>query len=99
MNFFEAQDKAKRKTGQLTLLFGAAVFALVLLTNILVALALGFTGTQAGLSFSQTLASIPADSWLWISFGVIGIVTVASLYKYMSIQAGGRAIAEALGGT
>ncbi|CAN0494474.1 unnamed protein product, partial [Scytosiphon promiscuus] len=48
--------------------------------------------------FSESLATIPLDTWLLVSVGVIGVVGVASLYKYLSIQGGGRSIAEALGG-
>ena len=79
-------------------MFGAAVVTLIILTNLLVALTFGFGGTQVGMTFSQSIANIPPDTWFWISGGVIGLVGVASLYKYLSIQGGGRAIAEALGG-
>ena len=99
MNFFQAQDTARRKTWQLALMFSAAVVTLILLTNVLVAIVFGWTGTQSGLTFEQTLANIPADSWLWISLGVVGVIGVASLFKYLSLQAGGRTIAEAMGGS
>lgn len=98
MNFFEAQDNARRKTWQLGLMFGAAVVTLIVLTNLMVAVVVGWSGTQTGLTYQQTLETIPADTWFWISGGVVGLVTVASLYKYLSIQGGGRAIAESLGG-
>ena len=48
MNFFQAQDSARRKTWQLALLFGGAVLTLVLLTNLLVLVTIGWTGTQVG---------------------------------------------------
>lgn len=99
MNFFQAQDTARRKTGQLALMFGAAVVTLIVLTNVLVAIALGWTGSQAGMTFEQTMADIPLESWLWISVGVVGVIGVASMFKYLSLQAGGRTIAEALGGS
>ena len=99
MNFFEAQDNARRKTWQLGLMFGAAVVTLLVLTNLMVALVVGWSGTQTGLTYQQTLETIPVDTWLWVSGGVIGIVLVASFYKYLSIQGGGRAIAESLGGS
>ncbi len=98
MNFYQAQDQARRKTWQLGLMFGAAVITLIVLTNLLVALAFGWGGQQVGMTFEQAIAQIPADSWIWISVGVLGVVGVASLYKYLSIQGGGRTIAEALGG-
>lgn len=79
-------------------MFCAAVVTLIVLTNLLVALMFGWSGTQTGTSFSESLATIPLDTWLLVSVGVIGVVGVASLYKYLSIQGGGRSIAEALGG-
>ena len=99
MNFFQAQDNARRKTWMLALLFGAAVITLLLLTNVFVAIAFGWAGMQTGMTFSQTLAQVPVDSWIWISLGVIGVIGVASLYKFLSISGGGKTIAEALGGT
>lgn len=79
-------------------MFGAAVVTLIILTNLLVALVFGTSGTQTGMTFAESLANIPLDTWFWVSGGVLGLVGVASLYKYLSIQGGGRSIAEALGG-
>ena len=79
-------------------MFGAAVVTLIILTNLLVALVFGVSGTQTGMTFADSLANIPLDTWFLISGGVLGLVGVASLYKYLSIQGGGRSIAEALGG-
>ena len=98
MNFFEAQDNARRKTWQLAALFVAAVLTLIILTNLLVILAVGWGGAQQGMNLSQSLAMVPIDGWLMVSGGVIGLVATASGYKYLSISAGGRAIAESLGG-
>ncbi len=99
MNFFQAQDNARKKTWMLAMLFGAAVLTLLLLTNFFVALAFGWAGMQTGMTFSQTIAQVPIDSWIWISLGVLGVIGVASLYKFFSISGGGRTIAEALGGS
>ena len=99
MNFYQAQDQARRKTWQLAAMFGAAVLTLVLLTNLLVAVLMGWSGPQRGVTTEQALAQVPADTWVWITFGVIGIVGTASLYKYLSLRGGGRAIAESLGGS
>lgn len=98
MNFFAAQDEARRKTLRLTLMFFAAVLTLVLLTNLLVALVYAWPQMQQGYTFNQSLQNIPLDAWLWISLGVIGIIAVACVYKFLSIRAGGKAVAEALGG-
>ncbi len=79
-------------------MFCAAVVTLIALTNLLVAVVFAWSGAQSGVSFEQAIANIPIDTWFWISGGVIGLVGVASAYKYLSIQGGGRAIAESLGG-
>jgi len=101
MDFFEAQHNARRKTWQLVVLFASAVLVLIALTNVLVASIYLFTsgGVLSGAELSTTLATIPLDVWLWASLTVVTVVTLASLYKYLIIRGGGRAIAESLGGT
>lgn len=96
MNFFKAQDQAKSKTRQLTLLFVAALISLLLMANLLVAVMLSFENPQA--NFTQTIAQTPPEIWLVISLGVGGVVAVASLFKYLSLRGGGKAVAESLGG-
>lgn len=100
MDFFEAQHNARRKTWQLGLLFGLAVIVLVTLTNMLVAGVYLFMsgGLAQGTDIGSVLRAVPVHVWLWASLSVITIVTLASLYKYLMIRGGGRAIAESLGG-
>lgn len=100
MDFFEAQHNARRKTWQLGLLFGLAVLVLVILTNVLVAAVYMITigGVAAGSDIVYLLGSVPVDIWLWASLSVVTVVILASIYKYLMIRGGGRAIAESLGG-
>ena len=101
MNFFQAQDNARRRTLHLTLLFGTAVVCLVVLTNLLVAAVFLWSRNYAytaPVALTDRLAQVPPDTWLIISVGVIGIIGLASVYKYLMIRGGGRAIAESLGG-
>ena len=101
MDFFGAQDAARRKTWQLGALFTVAVVALIVLTNVL----LGFAAMMLtpSTALSQTghgaLAAIPWENWALISTGVIGVVGCASLYKFLTLRGGGKTVAEALGGT
>ncbi|MCP4489469.1 MAG: M48 family metallopeptidase [Gammaproteobacteria bacterium] len=94
MNFFEAQDKARRNTSWLVLLFILAVVGLILLTNLLL------LGIHA---YSQT--DQPAPSlYTWqvfsaVSVGVSLLILGGSLYKTMSLSGGGATIAEMLGGS
>ena len=102
MNFFEAQDSARRNTWRLAALFIAAVTALIVMTNLLVAAVYAWTSNYAmpgSASIVDLLAGLPGQYWLFISTGVLGVVGVASLYKYMVLRGGGRTIAEALGGS
>ena len=101
MDFFQAQDVARRKTGQLALLFIAAVVSLVILTNILVAAVYLWSNNYATaqtVSMGELLSQLPAEYWFWISFGVIGVIATAGMFKYMAVRGGGRSIAESLGG-
>jgi len=101
LDFFGAQDLARRKTWRLAALFGAAVLSLVVLTNLLVASvyawATGF-GYATPVDLESQLRGLPPLYWLWISVGVVGAVALASLYKYLLLRGGGRTVAESLGG-
>ncbi len=101
MDFFGAQDDARRKTWQLALLFAAAVLSLVVLTNLLVAVVYGWAANHTRLTAFDPVAlvaALPLEYWAWISLGVVGAVAMASGYKYLLMRRGGRAVAEALGG-
>lgn len=103
MDFFKAQDVARRKTWQLSLLFVAAIVALVILTNVFIAFAgLFMSGTPGAVSLTEdsttVLTGIPLETWVWITFGVVGVVGTASLYKYLRLRGGGRVVAESFGG-
>lgn len=100
MDFFGAQDSARRKTGQLVLLFGAAVLGLLVLTNVLVGVVIGFFGHPGEqiATMNDAVARVPLEYWVGISAAVLLVVGGASLYKYLAIRAGGRAVAELAGG-
>lgn len=101
MDFFHAQDNARRSTWRLVALFVAAVVSLVLLTNLLVAAVYAWASNhlQPGrLDLGTMLANLPAGYWATISLGVVGVIALASGVRYLQVRSGGRAIAEALGG-
>ncbi len=97
MDFFGAQDRARRKTWHLGLLFAAAVIALILATNLLIALVAAFTTTGFSINPSAVLSTTSYQTWFGISALVIFVIAAASLYKYHVVRSGGRAIAEMLG--
>jgi Zn-dependent protease with chaperone function len=99
MDFFAAQDRARRKTVQLVLLFAIAIAGLIVATNVLVALVVAFSSTVGvAQGVGPTIQQQPAQTWAVISLGVLICVAGASLYKYLALRSGGRAIAEMLGG-
>ncbi len=101
MDFFSAQDAARRKTWQLAALFSAAVITLIVLTNLLLAFAALWIAPSTALSLANygALESIPWETWAMISTGVIGVVACATVYKFLMVRGGGKTIAESLGGT
>ncbi|MEM1229697.1 MAG: M48 family metalloprotease [Pseudomonadota bacterium] len=101
MDFFKAQAQARKKTGRLVVLFGAAVLTLIVLTNALVAAVMVFSSsTSATLSedLGHRLQVVPVTTWIAISLGVLAVVGIACGFKYLTLRAGGRTIAESLGG-
>lgn len=99
MDFFTAQDSARRKTWQLVVLFGAAVLGLIVLTNLLVGAVIAWSGGYGQVaSLEDAVTRVPMEHWAAISAGVLLVVCGACLFKYLALSAGGRAIAELAGG-
>ena len=99
MNFFEAQDSARRHTSLLILLFVIAVIGLLVLSNILVFEFIYFTQFSS-LTFSIAELGQVFDSNLSIlvSAAIIVFITLGSLYKLVQLSSGGSVIAQHLGG-
>lgn len=99
MNFFEAQDRARRRTLWLVLLFSLAVIGLILLTNLLVLFVLSFQ--QSGFMYSSTdpdYSTLQWDNFIPVALLVSVLVAGGSLFKILQLASGGRVVAEALGG-
>ena len=98
MNFFESQEQSRKHTFQLVLLFTLAVVALIILTNLLVMVVFGFIDSQQIEGAETLIQSIDWQTFLAVSAGVGAVVLVGSLYKIMALSAGGKVVAEGLGG-
>ncbi|MCP4388479.1 MAG: M48 family metallopeptidase, partial [Gammaproteobacteria bacterium] len=99
MNFFEAQDKARRNTLWLILLFVLAVVGLILLTNLFLLSVLVYVKTKQIVVSPEMLY----DYYSWkeftiVSLGVCLLVLGGSSYKALSLSGGGASVAEMLGG-
>lgn len=90
MDFFTAQDQARRNTGRLVFLFALAVLSLVAMTNFLVMALFGYF-RPGSLQFDwQFFCSVGA--------AVVLVIVAGSLYKIAALSGGGDAVAAMLGG-
>jgi Zn-dependent protease with chaperone function len=99
MNFFEAQDRARRNTLWMILLFILAVAGLIFLTNLLLLVVLAYLKTGYFVfSISELQIYFDLTVFVGIAVGVCLLIFGGSLYKTMSLSKGGPAVAEMLGG-
>ncbi len=99
MNFFEAQDSARRSTTLLIFLFILAIAFLLALSNFLVFEFLYFTEYGAlTLSLSQLDPVFDFNLSIVLSVAILLFIILGSLYKMVQLSAGGSVIAQHLGG-
>ncbi len=107
MNFYEHQDLARKQTKRLLFLFALALLGLILLTAYLVAgisYVLGLHNARfESYETGQSIWSISSQVFDWqylgaIALCVLSVVLIASLFRMMQLSAGGKVIAEQLGG-
>lgn len=99
MDFFERQDQARRRTHWLVFYFGLAVLGIIV--AVYLACVLVFTG----LAPAEPEFGSPGRSSLWhpelfaaTALGSLAVIAGGSLYRMASLSAGGRVVAESLGG-
>ncbi len=99
MDFFQAQDAARRSTTRLVIYFTLAVLSLIVITNLLIMVLFGFlkTGDQA-VTLSVIAAQFDWQVFLLIGACVSIVIFGGSAYKTMALSGGGTAVAESLGG-
>lgn len=103
MNFFEHQDLARRNTRRLVILMLLAVASLIVVTTVLVAVVLYYfqydpTAPASGNLVSQSLSALSWELLGYITLGIGTVVLLGSLFKLLQLSAGGRTVAEAMGG-
>jgi hypothetical protein len=97
VNFFEAQDKARRNTAWLILLFTLAVAGLVFLTNLLLMFLVAYAKTSYyNITFESLLDYYSWQEFASVTLGVCLLIFCGSLYKTMSLSGGGTTVAECL---
>jgi Zn-dependent protease with chaperone function len=112
MDFFDAQDRARRRSKRLVFLFALAVIGIVLST---------YLAAMVGLNATNDGHRLQSDYWeyqrtarwsdrpflhrwwnpqlfLAIAGGTVAVVGLASLFKWAQMRQGGSAVAEMVGG-
>ncbi|MDH4230256.1 MAG: M48 family metalloprotease [Nitrospirota bacterium] len=98
MNFFDAQDAARRRSTLLVTLFLLAVATLVGLANLLVLLFATWRRSGAIPGPSDMLTGFDGGLAFEVTTAVLVLVAAGSFYKMWVLSGGGRVVAEALGG-
>ncbi len=99
MDFFEAQDSARRNTTRLVVFFTLAVISLIVFTNLLVMVLFGFLETaEEGVTLAVIAAQFDWQVFLIVGAFVALVIFGGSAYKTMALSGGGTAVAESLGG-
>ena len=99
MNFFEHQDRARRQTKWLVLLFIVAVIAIVVAIDIVVMIVLGSTGGGSG---ANLVATVTENTGLLATASIAtpAVIGIASLTRTLSLKMGGGGkVARDLGGS
>jgi Zn-dependent protease with chaperone function len=97
MDFFEHQDRARRKTGLLVIYFCAAVVLIIVAVYLAIAGIL-FYGQSRGAE-SQLVKSLWfPDVFAVVAVGTLVVVAAGSLYKIAELSGGGERVATLLGG-
>jgi len=96
MDFFSAQDDARKNTKWLVLLFLLAVLAIIVLLYLAVAYLTSFSNTAA---LAQPIQWWQPNLFLIVAAITAGVILLGSLYKTAALASGGgAAVAESLGG-
>lgn len=98
MNFFESQDRVRKNTIWLVVLFVLAVVALIIMTNLLIMIVFGFIDSQQMRDGGTLIRQLDWQTFAAVGAGVSVVVVAGSLYKIMALSAGGKVVAESLGG-
>ena len=100
MNFFEAQDRARRQSRRLVIAFALAVGGVVLAVDVVLLVAFGLQTGEQGLELRWPLWSAPMLTLLASgTLATLLLIALASLVKIAGLRDGGSAVAIMLGGT
>ncbi|MBG7601572.1 MAG: M48 family metallopeptidase [Gammaproteobacteria bacterium] len=102
MDFFSAQEAARKQTTLMIALFALAVLLLVVLTNLFLMAAMAIAGAESDpghLPGAETFMR----QFSWLRFFAVGaavavVILLGSLFRSWTMGRGGKAVAEMMGG-
>lgn len=97
MDFFEHQERARKRTGLLILCYGLAVTLITLAIYALFASLFAYASSDTEGAMRQTGFWIP-ELALWVAIGVPGVIIFGTVTKLVQLGSGGKAVAKSLGG-
>ncbi len=99
MDFFAAQDDARRKTRWLIVLFVLAILSLVVLTNLFIMLFAEYSTDYYVQGHTPTTfwERFDWERFFWIGLGVTAVILLGSFIRTLSLRGGGRVVAEMMG--
>lgn len=98
MNFFEHQDRARRQTVRLVLLFAVAVVLILIALNLVVAFLLSLIANDLspGVAWGPVSRVDPAV-YVWTSVIALLVMLGGTVYRVTQLARGGVAVAEMVG--
>jgi len=97
MNFFEAQEKARKHTSLLVLLFSLAVICIIVAVYVAVALVTPFLGIENYAGHDYRF--LDTGRIVWVAGITMFIILGGSFYKVVALRKdGGKGVAQSLGG-
>ncbi len=99
MDFFDRQDRARRQTKYLMVMFAAAVFVIILAIYAIAVVVMqngGSRGFDRG--FHEPTSFWNPGLFAIVSLGTIVVISLGSTYKLAELASGGDVVAQMLGG-
>ena len=101
MDFFEHQDRARRKTGQLVFLFIVGLVATTIAINLMCFLlfyAFDVFFTAKTVTLGESFANWWGSNLNWqISIGVLAVIAIGTFFRFLELSDGGRSVASCAG--
>ena len=102
MDFFSQQERARRNTRYLVVLFALATLLIIVLVNVLVTALVWFTGDYnlyvGGSGWDGYLRAFSWDRSLTVAMVVGSTIGLVSMVRWMQLSSGGKTVAQSLGG-